>query len=261
MLCIVARQSAVKICLVIVFLFCHSCPRMMMITATAADAAVRPSRTAVQTVRMAVLLPGTAVNGTRWVCSLERVSSVIAIAMEAVNDDPSMSAFKLTVRYADDRCDNAEAVNHAIRFFMDGQVDVFVGPICDYAAAPVARQARFWNLPVITAGAMARGFTISHDHRRKVYSVLTRVGNNFNSLAAFTVRLLRTYGWTRVKLVYEPKGQDDIVEDCCHLATSGIHEVLMAANGIKHDYFKITKERAFKKEELIEEIGKKYASK
>jgi len=46
----------------------------------------------------------------------------------------------LLARYADSRCDSGVAINEAFSFYAGGGVDVILGPCCDYAAAPVARQ-------------------------------------------------------------------------------------------------------------------------
>jgi len=44
------------------------------------------------------------------------------------------------VRYADSRCDIGVAINEAFTFYARRDVNVILGPCCDYAAAPVARQ-------------------------------------------------------------------------------------------------------------------------
>ena len=46
----------------------------------------------------------------------------------------------LRLRYANSGCDSAVSVNEAINFYLKQQVHVFIGPCCDYAAAPIARQ-------------------------------------------------------------------------------------------------------------------------
>lgn len=38
------------------------------------------------------------------------------------------------------------------------EADVFLGPICDYVLAPVARYANVWNRPVLTTGGLAAAF-------------------------------------------------------------------------------------------------------
>jgi len=80
---------------------------------------------------------------------------------------------------------------------------VFFGPCCDYAAAPVARQTRYWNIPMLTAAAMARDYAID---RLDEFPMLTRVGANFNSLALFVVNVLQNFQWGRVMLIYNPQG-------------------------------------------------------
>ena len=90
-----------------------------------------------------------------------------------------------------------------IFFFVKFQVDVFFGPCCDYAAAPVARQTRYWNTPMLTAAAMARDYAVN---RLGEFPMLTRVGANFNSLALFLVDVLQYFHWRRVMLIYNPQG-------------------------------------------------------
>ena len=93
---------------------------------------------------------------------------------------------------------------------MKCQVDVFFGPCCDYAAAPVARQTRYWNTPMLTAAAMARDYAVN---RRGEFPMLTRVGANFNSLALFLVDVLQYFHWRRVMLIYNPQGHANEVRE------------------------------------------------
>ena len=71
---------------------------------------------------------------------------------------------------------------------------MFVGPVCDYSVAPIARYSAHWQTPVLSAGAMAhdlmahdvaRGLThMAHDlgtDKRAEYGLLTRIGVTFDS--------------------------------------------------------------------------------
>lgn len=49
--------------------------------------------------------------------------------------------------------------------------DVFLGPMCDYVIAPVARYAGHWGIPVLTPGAQAEAFR----HKHNQFSTLTRL--------------------------------------------------------------------------------------
>ena len=51
-----------------------------------------------------------------------------------------MLSFFVEHRYADSRCDIGVAINEAFSLYAGGGVHVILGPCCDYAAAPVARQ-------------------------------------------------------------------------------------------------------------------------
>ncbi|BFZ25770.1 hypothetical protein BsWGS_28808 [Bradybaena similaris] len=86
--------------------------------------------------------------------------------------------------------------------------------------APIARQAPYWNLPVLTSGAMARDFSTS---RRTLFNTLTRVGSSYNTLIEFLAELFRQYNYSKVNLVYEPNGQGHILDKLCHVMTDGIH--------------------------------------
>ena len=73
------------------------------------------------------------------------------------------------------------------------QVNVFLGPQCDYCTAIVARQAPYWNIPVITPGALSYYFGAE---KFKIMSTLTRVGSTFQAFfhALLTVSICNLYG-------------------------------------------------------------------
>ena len=205
-----------------------------------------------KTVPIAVLLPK---NNAMWF-SISRVKPASDLALESTTAYLDNTTTKLTVKYADSMCSNAEAMNVAIEFYIRGEVNAFFGPCCDYAAAAVGRQARYWDLPVLTSGAMAGDFGV---HKEKIFSMLTRVGPDINSLAGFVLATLNYHKWSKVKLLFEPLGQMGVFEKFCHFATDGIQNAILNSN-ITKDHFKFNK-----KEEIIDklnvEIGNTYAGK
>ena len=50
-------------------------------------------------------------------------------------------------------------------------LDVFLGPVCKYALAPVARFASHWNIPVFSTGGQPPAFR----DKKKDYRLLTTV--------------------------------------------------------------------------------------
>ena len=215
------------------------------------------SRTSVEPsnrVNIAVLLPE--VKSRRF--SIQRVYPAIRLALDTVKERKLLEGSTMVVSYADSKCDISEAINAAFNLYLQRRVHVFLGPCCDYAAAPVARQIRYWNLPMITAGAMAGDFGTA---KKSHYPLLTRVGPDFNSLANFLLNVLHYYGFKRVKLIYNPLGQDDIMERFCHLAADHLHRTMLKPeNNITQDYYKFLRV-ANMKMKLTTEIGNTYSGK
>ena len=106
------------------------------------------------TTHIAVILP----ENRDSLFSLSKVIPAIDLALHNVTSTGLLPAQKVKVKYADSQCSQSDAINQAINFYMAGQADVFFGPVCDYAAAPLVRQARYWDVPVITSGAFSGDF-------------------------------------------------------------------------------------------------------
>ncbi|XP_064596017.1 LOW QUALITY PROTEIN: atrial natriuretic peptide receptor 1-like [Liolophura sinensis] len=170
-------------------------------------------------IKIAILLP----NRDRRLFSIHRVSPAISYAIETVEKRRLIPSVKLSVKYADSWCDIALSMNEAINFYMQKEVNLFLGPTCDYAAAPVARQSKFWKVPMVTAGAMHRDFGINKVFR---YTYLTRIGHNIGSLGGFLVSVLTKFDWSKILLAYDPKGHQDIMHQYCHITMDGLHYAL-----------------------------------
>ncbi|XP_060597696.1 uncharacterized protein LOC132751528, partial [Ruditapes philippinarum] len=96
----------------------------------------------------------------------------------------------------------------------------------------------FWNIPMITAGGLAGDFGIG---KAKMYSMMTRIGSNFNTLVNFFADVLMYYNWRKLILVYDPYGQTNISSKFCHIAANDIHYGMREthqAKNITQDYIK-----------------------
>ncbi len=211
--------------------------------------------TKIRKVPIAVILP---TNDSKWF-SIHRVKPAIDIALKRTGAYLDRHRTELTVKYADSKCHISEAINEAINFYMNGQANVFFGPCCDYAAAPIARQIRYWNLPMLTAGAMAGDFGVL---KKSTYHMMTRVGPDINSLARFVFSYMDYYKWHKVKLLFEPFGQESVFERFCHLAADGIHRAILnrqkAGYNIEQDYFKFEHPQEII-ERLATEVGNTFS--
>ncbi|ESP02586.1 hypothetical protein LOTGIDRAFT_171906 [Lottia gigantea] len=193
-----------------------------------------------------------------YVFSYRRVRTAVEIAVKEVERRKLLTVTNLVVYYADSNCSIADGMKEAINFYAEKRVDVFFGPVCDYSAAPVGRQSKFWNIPMITAGGLARNFGLK---KIETYPTMTRIGPHINSLYHFVRCLLNTFEWRRVKLVYDPRGQERITELLCHLVTDGLHTGLRSDEefNFTHTYFKfLTVDDIL--EAMTTEIGVEYTA-
>ena len=67
--------------------------------------------------------------------------------------------------------------------------DIFLGPVCPYALAPVARYATVWKIPVVTNSGLNE-----HFRDKDAYPIISLSGT-YQQFASFTEKLLEKYNW------------------------------------------------------------------
>lgn len=207
-------------------------------------------------VKIAAILPEDAGR----LFSFKRISPAIEYAIEHLqNNTDYVTDLTFSVTYRDSNCSSADSMNHAINFYIEKKVDAFFGPVCDYSVAPVARQVKFWDIPLISAGAMARDFDT---YRNVEYNLLSRVGPvNFKSLAMMMMQMLEEFEWRGFKLIYDNEGQSEYMNAFCVLAASSLHYEIKAKHpNMTQDHFNINTTPDIRSM-LIEEVGLKYGGK
>ncbi|CAG5115046.1 unnamed protein product [Candidula unifasciata] len=180
----------------------HTWPKLVILTICAfcftdmSMASEIGSRQDKKPINVLLLLP----TDTKYMFTHALMFPALEIAMEKLeSNDSLLRDYYLNVSYEDTMCHEAMGMKYAIEYYFVKLVDVFFGPICDYTVAPLLRQATFWNLPMVTVGANAWGFT---KFRRTVFPMLTRVGPvNHYSLVNFFLEYVGRYNWTKVRLV------------------------------------------------------------
>ncbi|XP_076650294.1 atrial natriuretic peptide receptor 1 [Halictus rubicundus] len=101
--------------------------------------------------------------------------------------------------------------------------DAFLGPVCDYAIAPVARYAGVWGIPVLTAGGRAEAFR----HKSVHYPTLTRMMGSYRLVGEALKHILRRFGWKLIGLLYHnhpmtsSRGHSE-----CHFTLSAVFTAL-----------------------------------
>ena len=121
--------------------------------------------------------------------------------------------------YRNSRCSDKHAMHQAVESIIQGQVSAFIGPVCDFAVAPIAREVDFWKIPIISIGAIAHDFS----DRSVNYCTLTRAGSvNLESLSDVLKNFLRKYSWKRAYFLYERNGFNHVHPKFCHFVAEHI---------------------------------------
>ena len=77
------------------------------------------------------------------------------------------------------------------------------GPSCEYSLASVARQIKFYRVPLLTAGGLALDFEIRNKTKfEDEFYLLTNTGYNFMSVARAVYKFMEEVGWRKILLVY-----------------------------------------------------------
>lgn len=205
-------------------------------------------------------------NNNNYMFSIDHVRPSIEYAIEQVHANKILPEWiHLDVNYSDSHCNTKDAPVAAFSYYMQRSVDVYLGPVCDYSLAPVARYAPYWNLPVISAGGFAHdfGFNKSDTTRDQEFPTLTRVGMTFNSMAWTIINAIKTFGWNRMKLIYNGDGHDEVSPRFCYLAGSALIYYIKQQSldtMLEHDFFLYTNgtntERMLKDKVGIDYAGK-----
>ncbi|XP_067888625.1 atrial natriuretic peptide receptor 3 isoform X2 [Heterodontus francisci] len=158
-----------------------------------------------------------------YLFSMNRIKPAIDYAIQNL----AQTRLNFSVQYLDSDCGN-KAVFHLVDISMLQKPDVIVGPVCDYAAAPVARLASHWNIPMVSAGALASGFA----HKVPEYTYLTRVSPSYSKMGEMFLAMFQRYRWKRVALLYA----EDFEERTCFFTMEGVHVAFVAEGYQMHSF-------------------------
>nr|AAI70137.1 Natriuretic peptide receptor type C NPR-C [Xenopus laevis] len=164
------------------------------------------------TVNMLVLLP----KDNSYMFSMDRVKPAIDHALSSIQENQTLlPGVHFNVIYNDSDCGN-QALFSLIDIAMQLQKpDVILGPVCEYAAASVARLASHWNVPMLSSGALAVGFM----QKSSEYSHLTRVSPVYSKMGEMFLAMFRYHKWTKAFLLYT----DDTLQRNCFFTLEGVH--------------------------------------
>lgn len=171
-----------------------------------------------ENIEVLVFLP----QNNSYLFSYSRVAPAIIYAQQRLNTEGGQySGFHFNIQF-----ENSDCVNYATFMLVDrscGQKpDLILGPVCEYEAAAVVRLASHWNIPVISAGALAAGFS----NKNTEFSHLTRIAPSYVKMAETFTAMFEHFSWKTALLVYE----DDKEERNCYFTLEGIFHVMADFN-------------------------------
>jgi len=143
----------------------------------------------------------------------------------------TLSKHVLRINVNDSRCSETWGPLSAFEMYLAGRANVFLGPVCEYAIAAVARYSPHWDIPVITPGALVLDFD-----NRATYRLLTRIAGSYSKLAESLVVLLRLFDWRprTVGLLYQqltrkrPTSRSNVGKSDCFFVMQAVHARLKA---------------------------------
>ncbi|KAG8189456.1 hypothetical protein JTE90_012526 [Oedothorax gibbosus] len=133
-------------------------------------------------------------------------SSVIKLAVLAPSDENSpyalhkivpavLYAVRTTLRtarmdviYRDTECSSTTGPLAAISLQTSGLADMFLGPLCPYVLAPVARYSAVWGLPILTASGQVDSFD-----NKDQYKTMTRMNGSYSQIGAIFLQRHRVF--------------------------------------------------------------------
>lgn len=152
-----------------------------------------------------------------YLFSHARVAPAVLYAQRRLKADGRFSGFRFNIHF-----ENSDCVNSAMFTLADrscGQKPhLILGPVCEYEAAAAVRLASHWNVPVISAGALAAAFS----NKNAEYSHLTRIAPSYVKMAEIFRAMFQRFDWRSALLVYE----DDREERNCFFTLEGIYHLM-----------------------------------
>ncbi|XP_076080943.1 atrial natriuretic peptide receptor 1-like isoform X2 [Mytilus galloprovincialis] len=134
--------------------------------------------------------------------SMSRLMPAIELVTENIASWIHFGIYNVSfsLSYADSKCSEIYAMKAAIASVYESvsKANVFFGPVCNVAVAPVARQSVFWNIPLLSVGAFADDFLL----QKQNYALLTRAGpSTAMQLSDYVATVMKRFYWSKASFV------------------------------------------------------------
>ncbi|XP_041644000.1 atrial natriuretic peptide receptor 3 [Cheilinus undulatus] len=176
------------------------------------------SQTFTEDIQVLVFLP----QNHSYLFSHARVAPAVLYARQTLEAaGGAYSGFHFDVQFEESDCVNA-ALYGLVDRSCGLKPDLILGPVCEYEAAAVVRLASHWDIPLISAGALAAGFS----NKKSEYSHLTRIAPSYVKMAETFRAMFEHFTWRSALLVFE----DDKEERNCYFTLEGVYHLMVDFN-------------------------------
>ena len=184
------------------------------------------------TIYMAVLLPSWPLDLTDRHYPFLAQMAMPAIDMALEKFETILPNRNVSVIFADTRCSDFRSQIITVDIRLEVEADVYIGPCCEYAAAPTGRLLAHWNIPFITVGTMAQGF-----NSKEEYTTLTRLQSPYALLGEFIRDYFLYKNWNHTAFVFEDSGSN--VRDC-HFGAGAVFHTLKSSEFVLPEAYSFT---------------------
>ena len=130
--------------------------------------------------------------------SLKRARPALELARDLVlATDDLLDNYTIEFDFKDSNCSEVNGPLAGIEMYANREADVFIGPSCNYAVAPLARFASAWDIPIITAGGLVQQL----GDKSWMYRLLTRMISDYDKVGEFFLSVLKDFNWHTVGML------------------------------------------------------------
>ncbi|XP_046396086.1 atrial natriuretic peptide receptor 1-like [Ischnura elegans] len=99
---------------------------------------------------------------------------------------------------------------------------VMFGPSCEFPVACAGRMVQFWNIPLLTAGALTFDFTKAKTEPGSEFYMMVRLGLSFRDITDTVMKTMEKFQWQRVFLMYNVDGYKQIsgIQTCKNMMST-----------------------------------------
>lgn len=154
----------------------------------------------------------------------------------------------MEVLYRDTQCSSTYGPLAAFSLYNAGLADIFLGPLCPYVLAPVARYSSVWGIPILTAGGQNDNF----DHKEPHYKILTRMNGYYSQIATTVLQVLQKFQWKVVALLFHNYEDRSKGNSNCYFTLGAVFTAL-GKRSFHRGFDEFSKKKDYKK--LLREVA------